>query len=474
MWNSTRYKDGDLSHDYFDKERKYPNNQWRSKKDWHMYFKPAIEKGEIKPENFQMLIEQAVRMYCDRFWDDNYQARIDCYEWAKSQGLTSVLDAEDDPALRKQISDEYYAELMDGDITEVFQSLREDAEVAAGKRVEQAMKNLEKMMNTVMTLKLYDSTVEKGKKSRFAGYKLRFTDIPSDAADPSQWEVEIADDGTATLTFTLYALVKNKIRCSFTLVDYRGVDVKTYSYNIVNKWGKLTHKQDLATGGDEVEAPELKDLELDYDPMTVNNNITMYGTWFTGTPDEMYEERPLFDDVSIGDEKLNGTLYLNNYTNRKARFQTEIEKFFKQHDFIIVDKYGNIQIGDNIVGKFEGDEGKGGFTISTIHPFEEQSIAEYLQHFNEGKDWDRNLLNGTIEHKIDCQFTLTRIPDSEEYAVSYTGQGTYSFKANIVGSIEGVDFDNLFSKQHVIADQIHTREVTQDGSVRLNYTTKLR
>ena len=142
---------------------------------------------------------------------------------------------------------------------------------------------------------VFDSTVEKGKKSRFAGYKLRFTDIPSDAADPSQWEVKIANDGTATLTFTLYALVKNKIKCSFTMVDYRGVDVKTYFYNIINKWGKLTHKQDLATGGDEVEAPELKDLELDYNPMTVNNNITMYGTWFTGTPDEMYEERPLFD-----------------------------------------------------------------------------------------------------------------------------------------------------------------------------------
>ena len=472
--NTTIFKDGNREHDYFGREQKYPHNQYRTKKDWFMYFKPVIEEGKIKPDNFQMLIEQSVRRYCDRFWEDNYLARELCYIWAKSHGMTSVMDAEGKEKLQQQISDEYFVELMNGDITQVFNDLKEYSQEVAEKRVEQAEKEVQKIFNTLLVLDIHDSSVKKGEKSKFAGWKLRFTEIPDNADDPSQWECVIADDGTAKLEFTVYALVKNKIKCSFTLVDNRGIDVKTYQYSIPNRTGKLVQKMDLATGGTEVEVPELKGLELDYNPMTVYNNITMYGTWFTGTPNEKFEERTLFEDVSTDDEKLNGTLFLNNLTNRKARFQTEIEKFFKQHDFIIVDQYGNIQIGDNIVGKFEGDEGKGGFTISTTHPFEEQSIAEYLQHFNEGKDWDRNLLNGTIEHKIDCQFTLTRIPDSEEYAVSYTGQGTYSFKANIIGTIEGVDFDNLFSKQHVIADQIHTREVTQEGSVRLNYTTKLR
>ena len=164
--------------------------------------------------------------------------------------------------------------------------------------------------------------------------------------------------------------------------------------------------------------------------------------------------------------------------NKKAHFQTEIEKFFKQHDFIVVDQFGNIQIGDNIVGKFEGEEGKGSFTINTIHKFTERTIPEYVEAFNKvdfgSIEMLLNLLDGTIEHKIDCQFTLTRIPNSEEYAVSYTGQGTYLFKANIVDIVEGVDFDNLGNPQHVVKEQIHTREVSQEGSVTLKYTTKLR
>lgn len=464
LMNWTKYKDGDLSQDFFGREQKYPHNQWRSKKDWFMYFRGPLEEGKIKPENYQMLIEQAVRMYCQRFWDDNYDAREMACTYVGAQSMTSLLDADDDYALQQQISDEYYAELMNGEITEVFQQLREYCEVAAGKRFEKAEEDLKAIMNTVMILKLYDSTRKAGEKSKYAGWKLRFTEMPVGVADSAQWECTIADDGTAMLQFTKYALIKNKIKCKFTLVDDRDIDQKIYEYRITEHTGKIICKLDIAKGGTEVEAPALKDLELVYDPAVIETFYTWMGTWNNGQDyNESYPET---------------YVYLNNLLNKRARFQTEIEKFFKQHDFIVVDPYGNIKIGDDIMGKMEGDEGKGAFTIDTTHLFTEQTISEYVEAFNRGDfvsiELFQTLLDGTIQHKIDCQFTVTRIADGEGYAVSYTGNGTYAFKANVVDIVEGVDFDNLGNPQHVTSNQIHTREVTQNGTVKLNYVIRLR
>ena len=463
VWNFTKYKDGDLSKDYFGREQKYRNRQYRSKKDWYMYLKTPLEEGKIKPENFQMLIEQAVRRYCDRFWEDTYDARSACYQKAKSWGLTSQLDAEDNISLQQQISDEYFNELMNGDIMEVFQDLRCFCEEAAGARVQQYERQLQALMNSTLTVNAFDPTLKKGEKSKFAGWKLRIAEIPDAISDRAGWECTIDDNGTAKLELTKYALVKYNINCKFVLVDDRDISQRIYSYRVPVGNGKFSGKLDLVSGGTEVEAPELKGLELEYDPLTVPADITQMGTCNKGQ--EYSESRT--EGICV---------FLNNAFNKKARFQTEIEKFFKQHDFIVVDQYGNIKIGDDIVGKMEGDEGKGNFTINTTYQFVEKTIPEFVELYNKyWGDMFLNLLDGTIEHKIMGQFTVSRIPGSEEYSVSYIGEGTYSFKANVVDIIEGLDFDvNILGQQHVIPEQVHAHEVTQEGAVRLKYVTKLR
>ena len=418
---------------------------------------------KIKPENFKMLIEQAVRRYCDRFWEDAYEAREACYEVAKSWGLTSLLDAEDNISLQQQISDEYFNELMDGDMMKVFQDLRCYCEEAAGARVQQYERRLQALMNSTMTVNAFDPSLKKGEKSKFAGWKLRIAEIPDTISDRKGWECTIDDNGTAKLELTKYALVKYHINYKFVLVDDRDIDQRVYSYKVPPGYGKFSAKLDLVSGGTEVEAPELKDLELEYDPLTVPADITQMGTCNKGQ--EYSESRT--EGICV---------FLNNAFNKKARFQTEIEKFFKQHDFIVVDQYGNIKIGDDIVGKMEGDEGKGNFTINTTYQFVEKTIPEFVELYNKyWGDMFLNLLDGTIEHKIMGQFTVSRIPGSEEYSVSYIGEGTYSFKANVVDIIEGLDFDvNKLGQQHVIPEQVHAHEVTQEGAVRLKYVTKLR
>ena len=83
-------------------------------------------------------IEQSVRRYCDRFWEDTGSAPDWCIQEAKTQGLTSYMYP--DAATQKAISDEYFAELMNGDLVSVFQAIKANMEVQAAKRYKKAVK----------------------------------------------------------------------------------------------------------------------------------------------------------------------------------------------------------------------------------------------------------------------------------------------------------------------------------------------
>ena len=173
---------------------------------------------------------------------------------------------------------------------------------------------------------------------------------------------------------------------------------------------------------------------------------------------------------------LSGTIFLSFYKN--VRFQTEIEKFFKEHDNISVDNQGNILIGNDIVGQMaeNGLEGTGSFNIDTSYPFEVRSIEDFAANWF--SYWaDEQMLNGTMSHKLTCQFTVNRSNiASKEFTVSYTGAGTYHLDAEAVEIISGINGDYWNDEDydhHITPDNITTRQVSGDGTVKLEYTTKL-
>ena len=85
--------------------------------------------------------------------------------------------------------------------------------------------------------------------------------------------------------------------------------------------------------------------------------------------------------------------------------------------------------------------------------------------------------NGTLEHKVKCEFTITRTSvDSKEYEITYTGEGTYSLQTEVLEYITGVVIaDNLENSPtpNISAEDIHTTPITADGTFKLKYTTKL-
>ena len=463
---------------YSKKGRSKYGTPYRSAKDWFNYFYPTFLEGKMTEYQLNNYIEQSVRDYFSLFWSDGTGTRELCIEEAKAMGLTS--DMYPDEATRKTIDNEHFAELMNGDLVSVFRAIKNKLAAQADTRCEKAVKKIADMLNTGIILRFSDSSCKEGEISKYAGWRVRFTDIPNTVGNPEQFNKPIAENGRAAMGFTEYALIQNKMKCQITLMNPNEVEQKTYDFQIPEGTRRVYIDIDLEEGGTVVDVPRLENLELAYDPAQIETEYTWAGTETANEYDmngnivgstRVYHESPVGVYVVLNDGmKL----------NKNARFQKEVERFFKFHDYITVDEMDNVMIGTDIIGKFEGNTAKGTFTINTTNPFVEKTIDQFCSILNQANTNDLiyqmyNLLNGTIDHKITCQYTITRpSANSKEYNISYTGEGTYTFKAEVVDRIENFNFDNYpYGTQTITVDDITTREVEAEGTVTLNYTTKL-
>ena len=423
-------------------------------------------------------IEQSVRNYLSLFWNDQTGANELCIEEAKAMGLTSMMYP--DEATRKTIDDEHFAELMNGELVSVFRAIKNKLAVQADARCEKAVKRIADMLNTGVILQFSDSSCKEGETSKYANWWVSFSDIPSSVGNPEQFKKLIADNGRAAMGFTEYALIQNKMKCQITLLNPNEVEQKTFDFQIPDGTGRIYINIDLEEGGTVIEVPRLENLKLEYDPAQIETEYTWAGM---ETVNEFDMNGNLVGSTRVYHESPVGVyVLLDDATkmNKNARLQKEVERFFKLHDYITVDEMGNVVLGDDIIGKFVGNTAKGSFTINTSNPFVEKTVEQFCTIFNQANTSDLlyqmyNLLNGTIDHNINCQYTITRpSADSKAYTISFVGEGTYKFNAEVVDRIENFNFDNYPGlEQTLTPDDITTRQVEAEGTVRLTYDTKL-
>lgn len=440
------------------------NRAYRSDRDWYEYFRPAFEKG-MKADNLSAYIEQSVRRYCEWFWEDNPDIYNFCMAEMDVSSMTTYMYP--DESTMKAITDEYYAELCNNVLPDVFRAIKENLETKAAKRYQNTVRAYTRQMNTAVMVQFKDSECDEDGTSQYAGWKVRFSEVPDSIKDPNFWQCTLNEKGEGKIGyFSEYALIRNKIPCNVTLLNLNDEEQCTYDFTIPKGTGKLTITQDLAAGGIEIEVPKLENLHLTYEPQEIQGEITLSGTGM--------------GIASTWETQMGTVLQLGETTLLKnARLQTEVERFFKEHKSITVDDAGNFRIGSDIVGQFQDNTGTATFTINVANPFTEQTVEDVVTLVNEGKSLllYNNVLDGTILHKIDCQATVTceGSGDDRVYAVSYTGQGTFDLTADVVDHIENMDFDNWPNgNQERTKDDVSTRELSVDGSVKLEYTTKLR
>ena len=460
---------------------------YRSEEDWYKVFRPAFDKGWTH-ERLMIYIEQVIRNYTEWFWMDNKAIYDFCMAEKDVTSMTSYMYPDENT--QKTISEEYYAELCSKVIPDVFQAIRDDLEVKAAKNFQKAARQLATQMNTKVSVRLKDSGCKEGEKSQYAGWTVRFSEVPDSVQDRSFWQCTLNERGEGDIGFfSEYALIRNKIPCKLSLFSPGNIEHKSFDFTIPKGTGKLFIDVDLDKEGYEVETPELVDLELTYEPAYVPcwrklEGEIDWGFGFGPVPCS-WSILPTDPDFDPSDPDSFVPIYIDGSMYDNVRTQTEVEKFFKEHEFIKIDNLGNILIGNDIVGQMaeNGLEGMGSFNIETSYPFEVRSIEDFAANWM--SLWILNpMLNGIINHKINCQFKVSRSNTaSQDFTVSYNGSGTYHFEAEAMQIISGINFEpqyigdgisrSTIPEQPISPSDITTQRISGDGTVKLEYTTKL-
>lgn len=332
----------------------------------------------------------------------------------------------------------------------------------------QTLQNFADIMNTSIFVRIKDSDCKKDEKSKYAGWKVKFTEIPQGIKDEKRWSNTVDDHGNSQIGYlSAYSIIHNQVPCNVTLIDKDDVEQATYDFSIPKAKGKVICDIDLANGGVEIEAPHLNALELTYNPNSVDVNVSVSGKMSTGV-----------GVIDVDNAGVETYILLDGSIQRNVRFQEELERWFKSHDHIKVENSGLVRIGDDIVAQFEGKEAKGKVTINTTHFFEEQTMEDVVKKVNKynfGQLYNC-LLNGHIDHKIECEFTVTRpSEESQDYSISFTGEGTYNLSAEIVDKLTNYNFDyQFYGGQSLTTDNVLTRQLNLDGKVSLEYKAKLK
>ena len=447
-----------------------PHGHFRTAKDWYDYFYPMFLETDWDADRLMRYIEQSVRMYCDQFWQEAYDNRQEILEEIGRRGIFQPTTYPNE-AVQKQISDELFAELMNGELVSVFAALRNKQITQAHNRLVSKINNMAKLMNKKVGFKITDSSIKEGEPSKFSGYTIGFPVLDGRVSDPDKWRKTIGDDCQVALGwFTTYALVRNLVPFKLTLYNKEGEAVKDFEFEIDGVAEKKTIHIDLATQGVKVENKHLDDLHLTYDPGAVDFTFAGFDV------NDIYQNPLLGELVYMDEEK-------NPYKNQ-TRWATEVERFFNNHDFITVDSTGNFTLGDDIIGKFVGDSATGTFIINTDYKFFIQTAQQYLNMWNNENstyvDRLKILLNGSLKHQIACTYKIKRrqVEDHEEYDITYTGQGAFDMTARHINNFnKSIDWVTLVTTDEcpsLSMSDIGIGTSSDGGDVTLEYKTTLK
>ena len=459
-----------------------PHSYYRTIKDWYDYFYPVFLKKDMTEERLMAYIEQSVRRYCEQFWEEEGEVITESFKKAKEIANSLGMSILPFPKaeIQKQISDEYFAELMSGQLTSVFQNLREKQIVQAHERAASKVKRLGKMMRNKVRFVISDSSVEEGKPSKFAGRKIGFATIP-DVSDPEEWVTYIDEEGNAKLGwFTTYALVKNMVPFKITLFDENGQPEKIFNFKLDGVSKETVINIDPGKQGVKADTKHLDNLKLEYTPESVKLITPGYLEFYdpaTRRYETSYTDN-LFNEDMYADERAS-LLYDN-----KVRFCTELERFFNRHDFITADSLtGNFTIGDDIVGKLKGDTASGTFIINTDYKYFVQNPQQWCDKWN-NRDINAfyfRTLSGSFKHQIACKYFIRRrkVDDHFEYDVTYTGEGVWDNTMQRITSINvphywQYHFELEIRYYYLRLEDIDVGPVSIGGDVKLEYTTTLK
>lgn len=175
---------------------------YRTARQWYKLLWPAFTKSGMTEERLTALIDAYVRKYCWQFWED--QTLVGQYlGYAKNMGYSGYGGLNE--SIKNELSNELRGVIYNDVLPGVCEAIGRKMRDKSYDLLKDKMMKYAYMMNTIITLELKDVSVKKGEKSRYAGYRCKFKELPLAIKDPKKWECTLDDQGCGKIKFSLFS-----------------------------------------------------------------------------------------------------------------------------------------------------------------------------------------------------------------------------------------------------------------------------
>ncbi|MBO4840576.1 MAG: hypothetical protein J5524_05705 [Bacteroidaceae bacterium] len=417
---------------YFKPNSDYPSiggYGYRTSEQWYDLIYPLLMDRNNDPDDVKEEIERLVTDYVNQPWRDNDGftfAVADCRGWWPF--WVEITDKD-----RREISDNHRKELYTGTLKSVIQNINRKYLCKTKEQFDKVYEEYAKMMNKVVNLRFKDSSVKEGGKSKFAGCKVRFKDLPADITDAAKWECTIKDDGTGIIQFRMYPYLTEGFKPELEVVDANDGKVGNIDIVGIQEVGRFYEASfDLSNG----EVMALKDK---WD-ITINPNRAAYET--TDVSGNIYYFGPLVFDEAIKGQRgtVPGDLW--------GIYNGIVEAF--EERTLNLDAEGNFSVnhkGLNMTGHYNSRTGSGTGKFTLHVKSEGRDIADESKAFDDwyqyslwhlgGEQGPRPVFTAETLKDFDASFSVEgtfEISYSElmnTYAVHLDGIGSYNFNGTI-------------------------------------------
>lgn len=421
---------------YFWPNASYPHwggYGYRNARKWYELLYPLFYDRTSMTDDLYKKIKDLVEDYVTQPWrdiDGFNEALSDCRGWWPF--WVEISDKE-----RRKLSDNHAEEIYSGVLKSVIANINNKLLCEAKRKYDEVYTEYATMMNKVVRLKFKDTSVKEGEKSKFAGCKVKFSELPGTIKDPENWECVIKDNGTGMIQFRMYPYCAEKIEPELKVVDSEEsligyIDVEGIVEN--GKYFEATF--DLANN-------EVLDMEDSWDisikPITATIAIPdVSGNYYEWGP-LVYSNDKGFEKVAKG--QIDGDIYgifngiVDLFSDRKLTF----------------DAGGNFSYEKNglkMSGNFNKEilSGTGTFTLTAM-----STGRDLVNEADAFDDWFQEVLkdSGFRTDSVYQKKAWTNLKDfNADFSVSGTLQIYYSaLMKRYVITLEGIgsyNFDGYF------------------------------
>ncbi len=414
---------------YFRPNSGYPSKSgygYRNAEQWYELINGFFTDRDLVPSDMTEGIEKLVTEYVNQPWNDT-----DGFTWAISDSRgwwpfwVEISDND-----RRVIAENHRKELYTGMLKSVIQNINRKYLCKTKAKYDEVYGEYVKMMNKVVNLKFKDSSVGEGEKSKFAGCKIRFAQMPSTILDPEKWECVIADNGDALMQFRLYPYLSERFKPELEVVDENDGIVGNIDIEGIKDVGKnyeavfdLSNEEDMAL--EDKWIITLDPVEPWVGTPTVSGPVKWGHIVFP--PDSKVFEKEA-RGVVPGDVFNIYEGIVEAFAKRTLSFDEE-GNFTLQNQGLTMSGHFNARTGLG-TGKFTLKANSHGFGFVT----ENQAFDDWFAGtvaFNEGKDYVAKYWTNMKE--FDADYSVSGTLDIQysdlvkRYSVHLDGIGTFNF-----------------------------------------------